>query len=636
MSKNIETMQFQTEVNQLLKLMIHSLYSNREIFLRELISNASDALDKRRFAGLTDANLIADQGQMQIDIAFDKEAKTITISDNGIGMNREEVIDNIGTIAKSGTKAFLEKLEADQKSASQMIGQFGVGFYSAFIVADEIFLTSRKAGEPADSAVTWHSKGEAEFSIESTTKETAGTTIVLHLREEHLDLLNDWTLKNIIKKYSDHIAFPVMMTTEKTVTSEAAEGEEPKTTTETSVEQINQATSLWQRAKKDITEEEYKEFYKHVSHDFKDPLTWSHNQVEGKVSYTSLLYIPSAAPMGMWEQNASHGVQLYVQRVFIMDGAEKLMPRYLRFVKGVIDAQDLPLNVSREILQSSSTIDSIRQGATKRVLGMLESLSQSDAEKYKTFWSTFGRVIKEGIGEDTANRETLAKLLRFASTKDDTQNVSLTDYITRMAEGQDKIYFITADNLNTAKNSPHLEIFKKKGIEVLLMTEAVDDWMMGFLYEFEGKSFVNVAKGDINLDGPAEDDKKDTAVENTVEEKVLIEALTKALGDKVESVKISKRLTDSAACLVRNEYALSSHFERMLKDAGHDVPASKPWLEINPEHPLLAKIAAQAANSESTELNDLALLVYEQATLLEGSQLEDPAGFVARLNRLMK
>ncbi|GBU09874.1 heat shock protein Hsp90 [Gammaproteobacteria bacterium] len=648
MSNNVETMQFQTEVNQLLKLMIHSLYSNREIFLRELISNSSDALDKRRFAGLTNEKIIENQGLAQIDITFNKDAKTITIADNGIGMTKDEVIDNIGTIAKSGTKAFLEKLEADQKSASQMIGQFGVGFYSAFIVAQEIELCTRKAGENADTATTWRSKGEAEFSLETSVKESVGTSIILHIRDEHLDLLSDWTLKNIIQKYSDHIAFPVFMTTEKEVpdednaedadnieSTESTEGTESKvkaTKLETNVEQINQATSLWQRAKKDISDDEYTEFYKHVAHDYQAPLTWAHNQVEGKVSYTSLLYIPSVAPAGMWEQNATHGVQLYVQRVFIMDGADKLMPRYLRFVKGVIDAADLPLNVSREILQSSSTVDSIRQGATKRILTTLESLSQTDVEKYKIFWAQFGRMLKEGMGEDFANRENLSNLLRFSSTSDDTQSVSLKDYVARMGDAQDKIYYLTSDNLNTAKNSPHLEIFKQKGIEVLLMTESVDDWMMGFMYEYEGKSFVHIAKGDINLDAAddsANPDAKKDEPENSDHDKALIEKIKLALGDKVESVKISKRLTDSASCLVRSQQSLSAHFEKMLKDAGHEVPTSKPWLEINPKHPLLIKIAA------TDDAADLAVLAYEQAILLEGSQLEDPAGFVARLNRLM-
>jgi molecular chaperone HtpG len=633
MTQATETMQFQTEVNQLLKLMIHSLYSNREIFLRELISNASDALDKRRFLGVTDASLMDGAANLQIDIAFDAQAKTITINDNGVGMNRAEVIENIGTIAKSGTKAFLEKLEADQKSASAMIGQFGVGFYSAFIVADEVELITRKAGDPADAAVVWRSKGEADFSLAATSKASAGTSIVLHLREDHHDLLNEWTLKNIIKKYSDHIAFPVMMTVEKTITEPAEEGQEASTRTETEVEQINQATSLWQRAKKDISDEEYQSFYKAMTHDYQAPLTWAHNQVEGKVSYTSLLYVPSKAPMGLWEQKATHGVQLYVQRVFIMDGAEKLMPRYLRFVKGVIDAQDLPLNVSREILQSSSTIDAIRQGATKRVLGMLETMSKDKPDDYKAFWAEFGRVLKEGVGEDMANRDALLKLFRFSSSKEDAPIVSLADYVGRMGEKQDKIYFLTADSLNHAKNSPHLEVFKQRGIEVLLMTEVVDDWMMGFIYEYEGKSFVNVAKGDIQLDG---DDaaKPDTETPESPLDAALIERMKAALSEHVDQVKVSKRLTDSVACLVRSEHAMSAHFERMLKDAGHSVPSTKPWLEINMKHPLIEKLATLPEGDANAQ--DLALLVYEQATLLEGSQLADPAGFVARLNRLMK
>ncbi len=625
---SVETRSFQTEVNQLLKLMIHSLYSNREIFLRELISNASDALDKRRFAGLTNEVMIAGQGNAEILISFDKEAKTLTINDNGIGMNRQEVIDNIGTIAKSGTKAFLEQLTQDQKNAAQLIGQFGVGFYSAFIVADKIVLTTRKAGEAEDTATRWVSSGEAEFTLETTQKAQVGTEIVLHLRQEHEDLLTEWALRSIIKKYSDHIAYPVMMQIEREVPrhdEETSEDQNQALETETVIEQVNDATSLWQRAKKDISDEEYIEFYKHVAHDYQAPLAWTHNRVEGKTDYTALLYLPQKAPMGMWEQNATHGVQLYVQRVFIMDGADKLMPRYLRFVKGVIDAQDLPLNVSREILQSSQVIDHIRQGAIKRVLSLLDNLSVNEAEKYQQFWQEFGRVLKEGLGEDFANRDALLKLMRFSSTTSDTATVSLANYLERLVEGQDKIYYLTADSLNTAKSSPHLEIFKKKGIEVLLMSEPVDDWMMGFVHEFEGKSFVHIAKGDIQF---PDDNKEEAEKTLSDDEKSLIDKIKPVLIDKVADVKISQRLTDSAACLVRGSHAMSGHFERLLKEAGHDVPSSKPWLEINPEHPLLNKIAAQ--NNE-----DLIWLLYEQALLLEGGAIEDPATFVARMNRLM-
>lgn len=628
-----ETMQFQTEVNQLLKLMIHSLYSNHEIFLRELISNASDALDKRRFEGLTDAKLIENQGNPEIFITMDADQKTLTIRDNGIGMNRDEVIENIGTIAKSGTKAFLEKLEENQKDASNLIGQFGVGFYSAFIVADKVTLTTRKAGEPEDSAVIWESAGEGEFSLENTSKSSAGTEITLHMRDEHINLLNEWSIRSIITKYSDHIAYPVMMEIERTKTVPAEqEGEEPTTVSETEIEQINSATSIWQRDKKDVTEDEYKAFYKHISHDYADPLLWSHNKVEGKVNYTSLLFVPEHAQQNMWEQNQDYGLQLFIRRVFIMNATDKLIPRYLRFVKGVVDTVDLPLNVSREILQSSSTLDSIKQGVTRRVLTMLNNLAESDKEKFTTFYKEFGRVIKEGIGEDASNKENIAKLLRFASTENDAEEVSFADYIGRMKEGQDNIYFITTDNLNTAKNSPHLEIYRSKGYEVILMTDVIDDWMMGFLSEFEGKKFVNIAKGDVNLDDQSEEEKKEEP-ELSNEDKAIIDKITNVLGEKVENVKVSKRLTNSASVLVRNEYALSSHFEKMLKEAGHDVPSMKPWLEINTKHPLVERIARETDNAVA---DDLAMLIYEEALLLEGSQLENPSEFVNRLNRLMK
>ncbi len=631
MSNQRETMQFQTEVNQLLNLMVHSLYSNREIFLRELISNASDALDKRRFEGLTDAKIIEDQGDAKISLSFDKNAKTLTLSDNGIGMDRQDVIDNIGTIAKSGTKAFIEKLEADQKNASNLIGQFGVGFYSAFIVADKVEVLTRKAGTEANDAVRWISEGKGEFTLENSTRDSVGTTITLHMNEEHLDLLNEWSLKSIITKYSDHIAYPIMMQVEKEVPVEGKEGEFE---TEVAIEQVNSATSLWQRERSEIKDEEYVEFYKSLTHDYQEPLSWSHNRVEGNHSYTSLLYLPSVAPMGLWDQNVEYGVQLYVQRVFIMDGSDKLIPRYLRFMKGVVDTQDLPLNISREILQSSKTIDAIRQGLTRRSLSMLESLAAQDEAKYQTFWEQFGRVLKEGFGEDFSNRDKIASLLRFSSTETDAQTVSFDQYIERMKEGQDKIYYITADSLNTAKNSPHLEIFKKKGIEVILMTDVVDDWMMGFLHEYQDKAFVNVAKGDINLDG--DDAKEDADKEEkplSAEEKSLVDSLETLLKNEVESVKISKRLTDSASCLVRNEMALSGHFEKLLKEAGHEVPEVKPWLEINPDHFI---VKAFEAEKDSDKQSDLAKLLYEEALLLEGAQLPDPSAFVARLNRLMK
>ena len=628
MTKQAETMQFQTEVNQLLNLMIHSLYSNREIFLRELISNASDALDKRRFEGLTETALIDGQGTPQIDIAFDKDAKTLTITDNGIGMTREEVIENIGTIAKSGTKAFLERLEADQKNASQLIGQFGVGFYSAFIVAEEIELITRKAGTEASEATHWTSKGEGEFTLQNTTRDNAGTTIILHMREDDLDLLNEWSLKEIVKKYSDHIAYPIMMGVERPIPAkEGEEEDEPKM--ETVIEQINSAESIWQRERSEIKDEEYIDFYKELTHDYEAPLAWSHNRVEGNTSYTSLLYVPAVAPRGMWDQEVKYGVDLYVQRVFIMEGSDKLVPRYLRFIQGVVDTQDLPLNISREILQNSKTIDTIRQGLVRRSLTMLETLSH-DEEKYQTFWGQFGRVLKEGLGEDHSNREKIANLLRFASTTTDKETVSLKAYKERMQEDQDKIYYITADSLNTAKNSPHLEIFKAKGIEVILMTDVVDDWMTGFLHEFDGTEMVNVAKGDVNLDKESDNAEDKPAVSE--EEVKLIDRVKTVLGDRVEDVKISKRLTDSASVLVRNEHALSGHFEKMLKEAGHDVPTMKPWLEINPKHPLLVMLEE---TSDENIQKDIAMLVYEEAQLLEGAQLDNPSEFVARLNRLM-
>lgn len=629
MTKQTETMQFQTEVNQLLNLMIHSLYSNREIFLRELISNASDALDKRRFEGLTDVALIDGQGTPQIDIAFDKEAKTLTITDNGIGMTREEVIENIGTIAKSGTKAFLERLEADQKSASQLIGQFGVGFYSAFIVAQEIELITRKAGSDEKVATHWVSKGEGEFTLTETERDNAGTTIILHMREDDVDLLNEWSLKDIIKKYSDHIAYPIMMAVEGPIPAKEGEAEsEPKN--EWVIEQVNSAESIWQRERSDIKDDEYIAFYKELTHDFEAPLAWSHNRVEGNTTYTSLLYVPAVAPQGMWNQEVKYGVDLYVQRVFIMEGSDKLVPRYLRFIQGVVDTQDLPLNISREILQNSKTIDTIRQGLTRRSLSMLETLSD-DAEKYQQFWGQFGRVLKEGLGEDFSNREKIANLLRFASTTTDQETVSLKAYKERMIEGQDKIYYITADSLNTAKNSPHLEIFKSKGIEVLLMTDVVDDWMTGFLHEFDGTQMVNVAKGDVNLEGDADEKSAETPAVSETEMK-LIDRVKNVLADRVDSVKISKRLTDSASVLVRNEHALSGHFEKMLREAGHDVPDMKPWLEINPKHPLLVMLDETSDEALQT---DIAMLVYEEAQLLEGAQLDNPSEFVARLNRLM-
>ena len=625
-----ETLGFQTEVNQLLKLMINSLYSNKEIFLRELISNASDACDKLRFEALSDDNLYENDTELKIRVEFDQEAKTITITDNGIGMDRQEVIDNIGTIARSGTRHFVESLTGDQAKDAQLIGQFGVGFYSSFIVADQVTLTTRRAGANTDEGVQWSSDGEGEYTIESVVKEQRGTEILLHLRDDEAsDLLNEWRLKSIITKYSDHISLPVIMEVEK-----PAEDENAEPTRE--IEQINKASALWTRAKKDITDDEYKEFYKHISHDFEDPMTWVHSRVEGTLEYTSLLYIPGRAPFDMWDRDQRHGLKLYVQRVFIMDDAENLMPRYLRFVRGVIDSNDLPLNVSREILQSNKTIDSMRSGSIKKVLGQLEELATNDADAYQTFWQQFGQVLKEGPAEDFSNREQIAKLLRFSSTHLDTQDqtVSLADYIERMQEGQEKIYYITGDSFSAASNSPHLEIFRKKGIEVLLLHERVDEWLMSNLNEFDGKSLQSVAKGDLDLDKikSTQDDNAEQEEDTEEDFKTLLDKVKGALSEQVNEVRVSKRLTDSPACLVVDDQAMSGHLERMLREAGQNVPASKPHLELNTKHALIKRL-----NSESSDakFNDWTQLIFDQALLAEGGQLEDPAGFVKRLNDVL-
>ncbi len=622
-----ETLGFQTEVKQLLHLMIHSLYSNREIFLRELISNASDACDKLRFEALTDGALFEDDATLAIHIAADKDARTLTIRDNGIGMSRQEVIDNIGTIARSGTRAFFEQLSGDQQKDASLIGQFGVGFYSAFIVAERVTLTTRRAGLTAGHGVRWESAGEGDYTLESIEQAARGTEVTLHLREEAAEFLDDWRLRSIITKYSDHIQLPVMLTVSKPAEEEGGEATRE-------IEQVNKASALWTRAKGDISDDDYKAFYKHVGHDFQDPLAWTHNRVEGKYEYTSLLYVPGRAPFDLWDRDQKHGVKLYVQRVFIMDDAEHLMPRYLRFVRGVIDSNDLPLNVSRELLQSNKVIDSIRSGSVKKVLGLLEEIAKNEPEKYATFWQEFGRVLKEGPGEDYANREQIAKLLRFATTQADTpeQSVSLADYVARMKEGQTAIYYITADSFAAAKNSPHLEVFRKKGIEVLLMSERVDEWLMSHLEEFDGKRLVSVAKGALDLGAIESDEEK--AQQKEVEErfKGLVERVKTVLGDAVKDVRLSQRLTDSPACLVVEEYAMSAHLERLLKEAGQDVPGSKPTLELNPEHPLIARLDAEA---EDTRFADLAHLLFGQATLAEGGTLEDPATFVKRLNGLL-
>ena len=619
-----ENLQFQTEVNQLLHLMIHSLYSNKEIFLRELISNAADACDKLRFEAIGNDSLYENDSDLRVEVEFDSTAHTITIRDNGIGMNRDEVVSNIGTIARSGTKDFLQKLTGDQKKDAHLIGQFGVGFYSAFIVADKVTLTTRRAGAPKDQGVRWESDAQSGYSLETVTKETRGTEIILHLKEEEQGLANDWRLRSIIRKYSDHIPLPVKML-------KTAE-EEGQTSTEWEV--INKANALWRRSKNEIKDEEYQEFYKHISHDWEDALAWSHNRVEGNLEYTSLLYLPSRAPFDLYEQKQQHGIKLYVQRVFIMDDADHLMPRYLRFVRGVIDSSDLPLNVSREILQSNKIIDSMKSGSVKKVLGLLETMAKDEPEQYQKFWKEFGRVLKEGPGEDFSNREQIAKLLRFASTQTDSadQTVSLEDYISRMKEGQEKIYYITADSHTAAKNSPHLEVFRKKGIEVLLLSDRVDEWLTNSLHEFAGKQLQSVAKGALDLSKL--DSEADKEEQKKVEEqsKNLINQIKDTLKDKVEDVRVSHRLTSSPSCIVLNEHDMALYMQHLLKQAGHEMPSTKPVLEVNPNHPLLARMEAETDDERFAEW---ASVLLDQAILAEGGQLEDPAGFVHRLNKLM-
>lgn len=628
MSAQKETLGFQAEVKQLLHLMIHSLYSNKEIFLRELISNASDAADKLRFEALETPELFENDAELKIRLAFDKEAKTLTISDNGIGMNREEVIQNIGTIARSGTKAFFENLTGDAKKDANLIGQFGVGFYSAFIVADRVTLTTRRAGVPASEAVRWESAGEGDYTLETVEKAGRGTEIVLHLRDSEDNLLNDWQLRSIIRKYSDHIAIPIEMPKQPTFDDD---GNEVK---QEGWESVNQASALWARSKSDISEEQYREFYKHVSHDYQDPLAWSHARVEGRQEYIELLYIPAKAPFDLWERERKQGVKLYVRRVFIMEDTEKLMPHYLRFVRGVIDSADLPLNVSRELLQSSKDIDAIRAGCVKKVLGLLEDIAEKETEKYQGFWTEFGSVLKEGVGEDFSNRDRIAKLLRFASThqESDEQTVSLSDYVSRMKEGQKHIYYITADTTAAARHSPHLEIFAKKGVEVLLLTDRVDEWMLSYLTEFDGKKLSSVAKGALDLDelADAEEKKEQEKIEEAL--KPVVERVKTALADKVKEVRVTHRLTDSPSCLVVDEYGMSTHLERLLKQAGQKVDSSKPILELNPEHELVKRLDREQSEDRFA---DLSALLFEQALLAEGGQLADPAQFVKRMNKLL-
>lgn len=628
-----ETLGFQAEVKQLLQLMIHSLYSNKEIFLRELISNASDAADKLRFEAINNDSLYGNDHELKIKVLFDKDAKTVTISDNGIGMSRDEVISHLGTIAKSGTKEFFSKLSGDQQADAALIGQFGVGFYSAFIVADRVTVETRRAGAAPADAIRWESTGEGDYTVEQVEKTSRGTDIILHLRDGEEELLSSWKLKSIIRKYSDHISLPIEMRKEEW------DEEKKETVVKDEFETVNQASALWARSKSDITKEQYEEFYKHVSHDFQPPLTYTHNRVEGRSEYTQLLYVPGHAPFDLWDRNKRGGIKLYVKRVFIMDDAEQLMPVYLRFVKGVIDSNDLPLNVSREILQESRDVRVIREGSTKRVLGMLEEMANSDEQegkdKYATFWKEFGQVLKEGIGEDVTNKDRIAKLLRFASTHADSaeQTVSFVDYIGRMKEGQDKIYYVTADNYNAAKNSPHLEIFRKKGVEVLLLTDRVDEWMLSFLNDFDGKELVSVAKGGLDL-GKLEDEAEKKEHEETESQyKDLVEKMKGALSDKAKDVRVTFRLTDSPACLVADEHELSANLVRMLKAAGQDAPESKPILEINPNHPLVTRLKYEDA--AGPRFGDWAHILFDQAMLAEGGSLTDPAAFVKRMNEML-
>ena len=623
-----ETLGFQAEVKQLLNLMIHSLYSNKEIFLRELISNASDACDKLRFEALSDPSLFEGDSDLKIRVTFDKEARTLTVSDNGVGMSRQEVIDHIGTIAKSGTREFFEALTGDQAQDARLIGQFGVGFYSSFIVADKVTVVTRRAGVGHEHAVRWESAGEGDYTIETVDRAARGTDVILHLRESESELLDGWRVKSIIRKYSDHIQVPILMRKEKW-------DEEKKTnvlTDETEV--VNQASALWARPKSEITEEQYLEFYKHVAHDFEAPLAYAHAKVEGKQEYTQLLYLPAHAPFDLWDREHRHGIKLYVRRVFIMDDAEQLMPLYLRFVRGVIDSNDLPLNVSREILQHSRDVEAIRAGSVKKVLNLIEDLAANQPDKFATFWREFGRAFKEGVGEDDANRERIAKLLRFASTHNDTdaQSVSLANYVSRMKDGQDKIYYITADSFAAAKNSPHLEIFRKKGIEVLLMYDRVDEWVTAHLHEFEGKPLQSVAKGDLDLGKLADEEEKKRQEQAAAESKELTQRIAKTLGERVKEVRVTHRLTGSPACLVADQYGMSGNLERLLKAAGQKVPDMKPILEINSRHPLIERLKGE---SQGERFDDLARVIFDQALLAEGGQLDDPATFVRRLNDLL-
>ncbi|TVP80945.1 molecular chaperone HtpG [Thioalkalivibrio sp.] len=619
-----ETRSFETEVSQLLHLMVHALYSNREIFLRELISNAADACDKLRFEALAQPDAISQPAQLTIDVSVDKEARQIRITDNGIGMSRDEVVANIGTIARSGTKEFVSRLTGDQKKDAQLIGQFGVGFYSAFTVADRVTLETRRADAPEEGAVRWESEGAGSYTLEDCSRALPGTEVTLHLKEDADEFLESHRLRHIITRYSDHVAFPIRM---------PQQDGDGKATGEW--ETVNRASALWTRPKSEISEEEYREFYKHVAHDFEDPTAWVHSHVEGRQQYTTLFYIPKRAPFDLWDRDRRHGVKLYVKRVFIMDDADQMLPNYLRFVRGVVDSSDLPLNVSREILQSNRLVDSIRSGSVKKILGLLDSIAENEPEKYAEIWTNFGRVLKEGPGEDYANRESIAKLLRFASTQnsDDTQNVSLAEYKARMKEGQKAIYVVTADSAAAARNSPHLEVFRKHGIEVLLLSDRVDEWLLSHLDSFDGTPIKSVAKGDLDLDEViGKDEGEDAAAAASGEDLGdLAERIGKTLGDRVESVRASKRLVESPACIVLGEHEMALYLQELMKQAGQPTFGSKPVLEVNPAHPLVQRLK----EADGADFDDLATLLFEQALLTEGGQLDDPSGFVARLNRLL-
>lgn len=617
-----KTLSFQAEVKQILHLVTHSLYSNKEIFLRELVSNASDACDKLRFEALDDATLYEDQPTLEIRVAYDADAKTVTITDNGIGLSADEAVANLGTIAKSGTREFLSRLEGDKKKDANLIGQFGVGFYSGFIVADRITVESRRAGLKAEEGVRWSSEGTGDFEVETITRAARGTSVILHLREDETEFLSTWKLKSIIGKYSDHISLPILMKKEQW-------DEEKKAQVATDEwETVNKAAALWTRNKSEVTDAQYQEFYKQISYDSEAPLAYTHNRVEGRTEYTQLLYVPAKAPFDLWNRDKRGGVKLYVKRVFIMDDAEALMPVYLRFVKGVIDSADLPLNVSRELLQESRDVKAIREGSTKKVLSMLEDVAENQKDKYAEFWKQFGAVLKEGVGEDFANQERLAKLFRFASTQAD-EGVSFADYLGRMKEGQEAIYYVTADTLAAAKSSPQLEIFRKKGIEVLLLVDRVDEWMLSHLYEFEGKPLQSVAKGGVDLAQLQDEDEKKQAEEAATAFKPVLDRLKETLKERAKDVRASTRLVDSPACIVVDEGDMSSHLARMLKQAGQSAPSSKPVLEVNPGHALVKKLEA------SERFDDLANILFDQALLAEGGQLEDPAAYVRRVNLLL-